>query len=231
MNDAVLEEHYQCLWRNAIESFKSGRVEIDANLLSKRGDLRRGMTLVIRPHQRVVRQISLLLSELAAVEPNQYFYGSSEFHITLLSLFTATENYQPYYDKQSSYLRAVDKVLSQARPFTIRFDGITASPGAIMVQGFPEDDALNQLRDCLRRELINEQLGGGLDRRYKIKTAHITVFRFQSQPKDTKQFLRILNKFRLYDFGTIKVESIQMVKNDWYMSEKEVNVVEEWELT
>ena len=228
MGAMALEQHYQLLWKNAAESFEQNQIQIDENLLNKQNDLRRGMTLLIRPNQAVIRCISLFLSDLANAEPNQYFYNSTEFHITLLSLFTATENYQPYYDKQSSYLRAVDKVLSQTRSFKISFRGITASPDAVMIQGFPANDALNHLRDRLRLQLTDEGLSDGLDRRYKIKTAHTTVFRFQSPPTDIKRFLQRLHNYRSYDFGEMIVNSVQMVENDWYMSHNEVNVIKEW---
>lgn len=229
MNAAALGQHYQFLWQNAVKSFERGQIEIDENLPNKQNDSRRGMTLLIRPNQTVAQRISFFLSDLAAVEPNQYFYNSTEFHVTLLSLFTATENYQPYYDKQSLYLRAVDKVLSQTRSFTIGFRGITASPGAVMIRGFPENDELNHLRDRLRRQLTDEGLGDGLDRRYKIKTAHTTVFRFQSQPTDIKRFLNCLHNYRSYDFGDMNVNSVQMVKNDWYMSQNELSISKEWD--
>lgn len=230
MNSAALEQQYQHLWQNAMQSFHQNRIQTDENLLDKQNDLRRGMTLIIRPSQTVAQQISLFLAELAVAEPNQYFYYSNEFHLTLLSLFTATQNYQPYYAKQSAYPRAVDSILSQTHRFAIRFHGITASPGSVMIQGFPENDALNLLREQLRRQLISEGLGNGLDQRYTIKTAHITVFRFQQQPNNIKQFLECLRKYRSHDFGEMNVSLVRMVENDWYMTQNKVSVIKKWEL-
>ena len=231
MIDETSEQHYRHLWQSAMQSFHQSRVETDDNLLDKQNDLRRGMTLIIRPNRAVVQKISLFLSELTDAEPTQYFYHSNELHVTLLSLFTATTNYQPYYAKQSAYLRAVDSLLSQTRRFVIRFRGVTASPGAVMIQGFPENDALNILRDLLRLQFVSEGLGDEVDRRYAIKTAHITVFRFQRQPGNIKLFMECLRKYQSYDFGETEVDFIQMVRNDWYMSEDRVSVIKKWELS
>lgn len=231
MIDETAEQHYRRLWQGAMQSFQQSRFETDDNLLHKQNDRRRGMTLIIRPNRAVVQKISSFLSELNDVEPTQYFYHSNEFHVTLLSLFTATTNYQPYYAKQSVYLRTVDSLLSETGRFVVRFQGITASPGAVMIQGFPGNDALNILRDKLRLQLISEGLGDGLDRRYAIKTAHITVFRFQRQPSNIKLFMECLRKYQSHSFGETEVNFIQLLRNDWYMSQDKVSVIKKWELS
>ena len=226
--DAILKRQYQNLWRSALQSFEQGQVETDDILLDKQTDLRRGMTLIIRPSQEVAERISLFLTELAVAEADQYFYHPNEFHLTLLSLFTATPDYKPLYKKQSAFIGAADQVLSQARPFKIRFRGVTAAPGAVMIQGFPEDDSLNVLRNKLREQLSENGLGDGLDARYPIITAHITVFRFQQQPNKVESFLKCLRQYRLFDFGEMNVSAVQMVENDWYMSRNKVKVIRQW---
>ena len=51
------------------------------------------------------------------------------------SLFTGTEQPEPYFAQLPRYRSAIDRVLSAAPRFSLRFDGLTASPAAILVQG------------------------------------------------------------------------------------------------
>lgn len=230
MTDITLEHHYAQLWQAALQSFRQGNVAIDRFLADKQHDQRRGFTLIIRPAQEVAQQFSRFLTDLASVEPTQYFYRPSEFHITVLALFTATEHYQPYFAQQAAYVHAVKRVLSTTHHFALRFHGITASPGAIMIQGFPQDDALDCMRNRLREQLRSMGLGDGLDQRYQLKTAHATVFRFQQQPENIQHFLQCLREYQAHDFGVMNVGAVQLVENDWYMSEDKVRVLKQYNL-
>jgi 2'-5' RNA ligase len=184
--------------------------------------------VIARPTQQVIAQFSALLRELAQIEPDQYFYQPSEFHVTILSLFTATENYEPYFAKIPAYLRALQPVLSTAEHFTVCFRGITATKNSIMVQGFPQDGKLECLRDRLREALQNKDLGEGLDERYRITTAHTTIMRFRSQPPDLRRLIRVLGSYRDYSFGQSTFNILELVKNDWYMSADKVEVLADY---
>lgn len=127
----------------------------------------------------VAQQFARVLADVASVAPNQYCYRPSEFHITVLSLFTATEDYQPYLTQAAAYVGAVDDALAHTPHFALRFHGITAPPGAVMIQGFPDDHTLEGLRQRVREQLRRAGLGGGLDQRYHITTVHATIMRFQ----------------------------------------------------
>jgi 2'-5' RNA ligase len=227
-SQTTLAQHYDSLWRSAVAAFEGGRVQLDPHLPGKQGDARRGYTLMIRPAPEVARRIDAFLAEFDAREPDQYLYRPTEFHVTLLSLFTATEDYQPYFERREAYIRAVDRALSAASQFAIHFRGITASPGTVMVQGFPQDGTFAGLRDAVRRELQLAGLGGGLDQRYRIRAAHATVIRFQQPPRDLPGMVRFLSGQRQRDFGTSPVRVIELVENDWYMSEDRVKVIKEY---
>jgi 2'-5' RNA ligase len=223
-----LAQHYERLWRSAVAAFEGGHVQLDPHLPHKQGDDRRGYSLIIRPAPDVARRIAAFLSEFDACQPGQYLYRPVEFHVTLLSLFTATEAYRPYFERRDAYLRAVDRALGAAPRFAIHFRGITASPGAVMIQGFPRDETFPRLREAVRRELHLAGLGDGLDQRYRIQAAHATVIRFQSQPHYMPTLRHFLSQQRGRDFGTSAVSVIQFVENDWYMSEDRVKVIKEY---
>ena len=119
--------------------------------------------MIARPPPAVWRQVALFLSELRRLEPDQYYYSPSEFHLTILSLFTATDNFLPFFEQKERYIAAVDSALQKASPLRIIFEGITASSSAVMIQGFFEIQTLNRLRDRLRCQLGVRGLGKGID--------------------------------------------------------------------
>lgn len=225
-----LKAFYDSLWQKAANTFVKGQVDIDPYLSDRQHDQRLGLSLIARPGKHVVQRISNMLQQLQYIEPSQYYYQPDELHITVLSLFTATEQYAQYVSKIPIYASVLQSVLSKIERFQVVFRGITASNTAIMVQGFPENDDLNHLREQLREALNAHGLGESLDKRYRIKTAHSTIMRFCTQPQNLSALLEILTAFREYDFGQTTFEALQWVKNDWYMSSDKVEVLEEYTL-
>ncbi len=228
--DPSLSQLYDSLWEDAQDYFVRGRVEIDPHLADRAGDRRRGLTVLARPSPPVTAQFSAFIQELVQIAPDQYFYQPGEFHVTILSLFTATENFEPYYARIPTYLAALQAVLPQTERFTLSFKGITASRSCIMVQGFPHGAQLDSLREKLRQALSVYGFGRDLDQRYRIRTAHSTLLRFCRQPRDLARLLDVLGRYRNYDFGQMTVESLQLTKNDWYMSTDETEVLAEYPL-
>ena len=89
-----LQEHYDRLWSATKGKIRAGDIEVDPILAAGRPDRRRGLTLVTLPSPNVRQRVAAFLERLREVEPDQYYYAPSEFHVTVLSLFTATIEYQ-----------------------------------------------------------------------------------------------------------------------------------------
>jgi 2'-5' RNA ligase len=164
--------------------------------------------------------VGLFLRELRRLEPDQYYYSPSEFHLTILSLFTATEKFLPFFAQKERYIAAVDSAFQIALPVRIFFEGITASSSAVMIQGFFETQMLNRLRDRLRRQLGVRGLGKGIDQRYRLQTAHMTVVRFCAPLRHPAEFAQALEQARRRAFGAMTVRRLFLVQNDWYMSRR-----------
>lgn len=226
----IVQQHYDKMWQCAADAIANGSIDIDERLPEKLNDNRRGYSLAIRPNADVQDNVSAFLDELRQYEPNQYYYRPGEFHITLLSLFTATEDHNKYFSRYDDFYRAVKLAFVNTDKFTINFRGITASPGAIIIQGFPDSDMLEKLRDSLRKQLRAAGLGEGLDKRYRIQTAHMTVARFQHQLNDRKQLLEFLEENRHRNFGNTVAKEVLFVENDWYMSEDKIRVLAKYNL-
>lgn len=227
---AQLRARYDRLWSGSIEKIRAGQVELDPVLTARVADARRGLTVTARPCLPVRERVQRWLDELRHLEPDQHYYSPSEFHVTVLSLFTATVEHGAFLAQTQRYLSALDSALRSAAALSIRFEGITASPGTVMIQGFLDGNGLNDLRDVLRRELSAGGLGAGLDQRYRLQTAHMTVARFRAPLRDSRRFAVALENARQRRFGTATIGGLRLVKNDWYMSRSVTETVKRYRL-
>lgn len=212
-----LQSRYDAIWHEAAPALARGDVSCDAQLAAG-NDPRRGLTLIARPDAQLAASFSALLDRLTDIEPEQYRHPVPDMHVTVLSLFTATVDHEPELARAEAYRAAVAAAVRGTPSFTIDFTGITASRGAVLAQGFPQGDALPALRDRLRHELRARGLASSLDSRYKLITAHATLLRFVRPLTACKPFLHALTQLRDTPLGTMHVNALELVQNDWYMS-------------
>ncbi|SNR57881.1 2'-5' RNA ligase family protein [Flavobacterium sp. ov086] len=214
-----LQEHYNELYKQSSEAILAGNYKLDSQI-NDQNDSRFGITLLIRPNEVIKANIQLFLNELKAIDPLQYYYPNSDIHITAMSIISCYEGFS--LDKVSipDYVEIIQKSLLDLNEIKIEFRGVTASPSAIMIQGFPTDESLNNLRDKLRENFKKSTLEQSIDSRYAISTAHVTVVRFQEKLQTPEKLIAITEKFRDFDFGTFTVDKIELVYNDWYQREK-----------
>ena len=225
-----LKSIYDRLWLDAADALRRDDLRIDRYLRAPEQDQRLGLSLIIRPSATVTRRIGCFIRQLQEIEPAQYYYQPGELHVTVLSLFTATEDYARHLENIPVYADVLQSVLPGTRRFRLGFRGVTASSGAILIQGFPEHDALTRLRGRLRDALRSAGLGDCLDMRYPTLTAHATAVRFSEKLRNRGLLVRRLSRLRRYPFGSMTVNTVQWVKNDWYMSADKVQVLGEFEL-
>ena len=228
--DRAMQEHYDNLWAGAQAAFAAVAPGLDPHLLDRAGDRRRGATLLIRPSAAVAERVAAALDQLRALEPQQYYYQPHELHVTVLSLWSGTEQPEPYFAQLPIYRAAIEPVLSAAPALSLHFAGLTASPAAVMVQGFAHGPHLNDLRDRLRAAIAAAGLGHTLDGRYRISAAHMTAVRFYRPFQDLPRFNAALHALRQSDFGISAAAEIHLVANDWYMSADQVRIIERYPL-
>lgn len=221
---------YETLWQSALAGFERGEFQTDPHLSGRANDLRRCVTLVLRPAQTVRAQMRALVDRLAAACPGQYYYRPEEFHVTVLSIISGSEHWR-HEMRQLAVCRAIiGEVLSRCRAFTIGFRGVTASPGCVMVQGFPAGGGLVRMRDELRAAFAREGIGSLLDRRYKIRTAHATILRFSQPVTDGNRLISVLKEGRQIVFGGSEIQSLELIWGDWYASAGSVRTLQQYRL-
>lgn len=221
---------YERLWHKTGARLKSGRVRIDLHLRDKAGDDRRGVTLVARPDAVVRRKVGKFMREAAAICPRQYFYKLSELHVTVMAIIAGSEGWREEIRQWPACRAVLDGVLKNCGPFRIDFRGVTVSPDAVMIQGFPAGDLLSRLRDEIRAAFRKAGLGKNLDRRHQTVTAHLTIMRFSEPVADWQRLLDFLRAHRETDFGATRFQTLQLIWSDWYASAGVVRVLQTYSL-
>jgi len=227
MTDKI--DRYEAIRREGQRAIRTGNAASDLRLDDKGADLRRGMTLVLRPDAEAARRIDGVLAELRDLEPEQYFYAPAEYHITFLSLFPATPDYhRPL--QLDAYWSAIAKILSPIGPFILALRGLAATAEAVLVQGLAEENALNRARDQFRERFPAERLSHQIDARYRIETAHLTIMRFRRPFRDAVRFADRLEGLRDVPLGTLRIKAVEWVENDWYLSSEKTDLLHRFPL-
>ena len=209
-----IDTYYKKFWVNALAKFKMGQFEYD-KLIDDPKDQRFGLTVLVRPSKEVKLAINQVLMHFQSLESGQYYYPISDMHVTVLSVISCYNGFNRQSFNGGDYKKVVKASIQNIHPFKLHFQGITASPAAILAQGYP-DGMLNLLRKNLRTLFKKSGLETSFDTRYSIVAAHSTIMRFQQPLQNPAKFIEVLEEYRHYEFGCTHVAEIELVFNDWY---------------
>jgi len=212
-----LKNLYSQMWIDSIDKFKNNNCEVDP-LINDESDNRRGITVLSYFNNSVGGKISNFLEELKIIEPEQYYYPKSELHLTILSIISCITGFKLSNIDVKAYSLIFKEAVKDIGGFKVKFKGITVSPSCILIQGFPDSKQLNHLRDSLRVNFKKAKLETTIDSRYKLSTAHTTAVRCLTPFENSNELITVLSKYRDYDFGTLEVNSLELVFNNWYQN-------------
>lgn len=224
-----LAEHYDAMRQAALQKIAHGEAETDA-LIDAELDARRGITLLARPPATITGAVEAMLADFRLSEPDQYYYPASDIHITILSIISCYSGFTLDLITPQAYQTAVRTILQSVPPFSITFSGLTASPGGIMLQGFPQDNALENLRTATRQYFQKSGLQQSIDQRYSIQTAHSTVVRFRHKLRNPSALLDKIKQYQHHFIGKYEVNAIELVLNDWYQRAENTVLLEQYNL-
>lgn len=212
------QQIYQQMWSAFETALFKQSVQIDQQINNPL-DTRRGITALaylINNSEPSTAAISAFMQEVKQLHSEQYFYPADELHLTLLSIISCLPNFKLSDIHSPDYVRIFKRALADCQSIKIHFKGVTASPQAILIQGFACDNSLQQVRDNLRRQYIDSGLFCNADSRYKITAAHLTAIRFTTQLKDPQALYQLLKKYKEHDFGVVEFSQLELVFNNWY---------------
>lgn len=222
---------YEQLWNEAVAALELGQPQLDPHLLDQAADCRRGVSLMFDLPPAVQTRIKNFLDPLALEFPGQYFYRPLELHVTIVTFISATELWRKEIGDVPAFREILSSVLSRHPPFEVEFRGITAAPNAVMVQGFPRGDTLENIRRDLRRGFAERGFANRLDRRYPNQAAHVTAMRFCRADANWKRLLEMLTANRQTNFGEMRAETLQLTWGDWYASANTLRTLQKFHLS
>lgn len=217
---------YDDMWRSAYPKIQQGNYTIDP-CLSGQEDRRRGMTVLsyLSQSTKLCNTISQFLDEIKSLEPEQYYYPVSDLHQTVLGIITCVDDFLLAGNERTAYCDVVRQALANIPEFTIRYQGITLSDSCVILQGFIDSDALEETRQSLRKAFGEATLHSTMDARYPIVTAHSTIIRFKQTLRNEQKLLDLLERYRSFYFGDLKVSELVLVTNDWYQKKENTEVL------
>lgn len=219
-----LDQRYEKLWKDSITLVSAGSVQIDPKIFSPE-DKRSGITLLSRPSGKTLDLIEQFCSELRLIDPKQYYYPRSDIHLTISSIISCYDGFALRKIDVTKYIKIIEKVCRDIPKIEIEYSGITLSPSAILLRGFPAENSLERLRKQLREAFLESELEHSIDLRYKLVTAHITTVRFANPLLDPEAYLQTLHNFKEFDFGRSSIENLELVYNDWYQKASKVKLL------
>lgn len=229
MNRENLEQLYNDLYQKTYLEIANDNYYIDKQI-DNSSDLRFGLTLLIKPNEAVKTKIENILQKIRETEPGQYYYPQSDLHITALSIISCYSGFDLSTIAINQYSEIIQKSLKEVENFEIEFKGITLSNAGVLVKGYPNNNSLNNLRENLRKNFRQTHLEQSIDSRYLLTTAHVTILRFRKKLYNSRQFLTFLEQFKEYDFGKSKVDTLELVYNDWYQREEKVRILQQFRI-
>lgn len=188
----------------------------DSFLTSSSTDERMALALVFRPSGEIAGRITAHLEQLRDMEPDLYFYPPRDLHVTVVDILKGMPG-RKIPDNIEQYIQCIKECAARIRPFTVEFDGMTASDNAAMVKGFYEAE-LEDFRILIRRAFAEKSLP--LEERYQTISSHITTTRIPIKLQNPKAFIDYI--MEPVSFGTMKTDSLELVFHNWYDSKKTV---------
>lgn len=101
----------------------------------------------------------------------------------------------------------------------------------MLAQGFPRDGTLEHVRERLRAGLAARGLAGGVDARYRLETAHLTLMRFAAPLRQPERLVEAVAAARDHGFGVMDVREMELVVGDWYQSAENTRLVDAYPLS
>lgn len=223
--DPAIQATYDEMWQRASDAFGRGALLLDPQLLDLEQDRRRGLGCIIRPELAALPAVPPLLDELERLAAEQHRYSLDELHISVLTPIPSFVGFDLAAVPLDAYLQVFRAAAAAHPSFVLTFTGVTASPSAIMLQGYFPHGTLASLRASLLAALSEARLAVGMDRRYPLRGAHMTLLRFSRPPGKLSALHRRLAELRRTPFGSSRVTEIRLVTADWYMSHTKVRTV------
>lgn len=191
---------------------------VDENL-NNSYDTRRGIALIIRPSEKVIKSIQDKLKEIKNIENNIYIYRPECLHLTLYIFISQTKDFIYEKEQKELYKKISKEVLSNFKKFKISCRGLIFTNETILVKGFPEK-TMNEIRNKIRETMYKNNVS--LNEKYKNDICHISIARFKNKITNRKKLIQFVSDNYNYDFGSFDVSEIELIYHDKYDTKRDI---------
>lgn len=166
-------------------------------------ELPENYTLVARPDDATIEQICNLQKKLQTIEPNHYYYPSSQLHLTLIGLLPSSLDVTNVIDVVSDVLKKYD--------LKFRMKGVGSNKYCTSVSAYPLGFSIHQLREEIRAglEVHGDDFATHLDT-YEYM-GWVNYMRYTKTPSE-----KLLEAIRSYidtDLGMMVPRSVELYLN------------------
>ncbi len=199
--DPGLAAIYDGLWEQGRHALLGGRIEREPMPLP--GTVRWGISAVLRPRPWPSALVACAAAVAARVGNAGVMYDEAGLHITLRAIEGFRNVVRPDDEDLLAYRDVLTEIVARTAPIRLHLRGLTATPGGILVQGWPTVD-LRAFRLALfdRLAVLGLRWRGPETSSNAIRTtAHATLAIFEAPVARPTGLVDLIESHRSTDFG------------------------------
>lgn len=184
-------------------------------MITPGSDERCGVNIVARPNGITLKVIREIQERLRSVEPSQYYYPSSDLHLTYLEVCHSRG--QREVDEVAPQVVDACDVIARATPKALlTLPKLVMDPGGCALNFVPGNDSLQRGRERLRNGIARR--GIAIDARYVALSAHVTFMRYIAPlAEPTRTWVGMLEQIEVEDDIEWDVDDVWVTWGaNWY---------------
>lgn len=202
---------YQRMWNESKDQLRAG--DVDPDPVPDNNSRRWGVSIVIRPTEPVLSRLTEVAKEIEKFTgTEQIIYDQSNLHTTLRSIEFQRLEVDENDEKVKQYEEALKAVVERFGPIKITYRGLTANRSGVMVQGWPVDDTLQEVREAFHNELEKRGLLGGPEETAVRQTSHASLLVVTHPLANSEGLADYVQSNRDTDYGTCEINEIDLVR-------------------
>ena len=184
-------------------------------------DQRYGVNLVVHPPLTVLQQIRAIQQHLRTHEPQQYYYPSTDLHLTMMEILAARP-LQNITSVATQVKEHLDQLLQDLPTPQLDTPLFVFDQYGCALNFLPSDSRLQTLRRCLNERLTH--MGISLTSRYPPQSAHLTLMRYVSPLQtESETWIRTLKSVPLQAHLRWMIDTMTLTWGaNWYCMRQSV---------
>lgn len=173
-------------------------------------------------NKEVRQKILIMQNKLKKFDPSQNFVPELKLHCTVKSCGLLgkqiNENVIP------EVIEKTEKLLKNVKPFRVQLRGIQNFPNVIFINVISKDSKLIELHNLLNDNIPYSEYSEFEGKRYKSHTTIVELI------NPSPRLFAELDKYKNYDFGEMKVDTINIILGGDASLEDKFNILKSFKL-